>query len=869
MFKGGEENHGPTSFFLGNEKCLSLIGQVQVQPTVETTPVTHGSDAADDPAIWVHPTTPANSFFIGTDKDDDYGALELYGLDGIRFNNTGDDKKYNNVDVRYDFPFNGGNVDIVTVSNRTDNRVEVFRIDPVARTLVNITGSTSSQVGDSYQPYGYAMYHNPVTNKFYGFTSCRKKVSGDYPIRQWEFEDNGSQGVDATLVRTLTGFTQVEGIVGDDMLGYVYIAEEDGEIRKYGANPGDGQTHTVVDKVDASGTITHGDIEGLTMYYTSKNEGYLLASWQGSNEFLIYDRISNSYIGNFEIIANSPIGAVSQTDGIDVISYPLGTAFPKGAFICHDGQNGTYSNFKVVPWESIAAAFDPDLAQSTVVNPRAIGKQNISWTGTSTDWGATGNWDAGAVPFDYNDVTIPNVANGPQISSAELCDGLTVQTGASLTILKDGSLEVSGTLTNQAGNTGIVINSDATGTGALSHVTSGVSGTVQRFLAQDFYHYISSPVQNVPISLLQSGTPHTDFDLFWYDEDNSGGQGPLWVDASGQSGNMVNALGYSYSYLPNDITISFAGQMNSGNINVPISYTYDATVSTNTWYFGWNIVGNPYPSPIDAGAFLDGQTDNQLYGTLYFWSEKSGSISSGDYAAWNTLGGTSGGSGVEPNGIIEVGQAFMVHTFSTSAQVNFTNGMRTVNEPEFFKKRGREASKLKLKLKNDNYSSDILIGLTPGATNGFDNSYDAFKFSSGAPVSFYSNLIEDNDNNYSIQGIPYPESEQIIPLGFDIDNAGDYQIETTSVSGFNGYGLLLYDSWLSSWAEIKTGAIYHFNASVGGCFNDRFKVHIKAAPAHINENDNNNAPEMWQVFLSKGIIYTGLDFESNPDLKWS
>ena len=423
--------------------CFLLYGQVQVKPSVETTPVTHSNDAADDPAIWLHPTNTANSFFIGTDKKSG-GRLELYDLDGTRFFNTGDNKKYNNVDVRYDFPFDGGFVDIVTVSNRTNKRIEVFRIDATNRVLVNITGSTLTQVGgDGYHPYGYAMYHNPVTNKFYGFTSCRYNISGDYPIRQWEFADDGSQKVDIVLVRELTGFTQVEGIVGDDMLGYVYIAEEDGELRKYGANPGDGQSYTVVDYV-GSPTIPVDDIEGLTLYYASKNEGYLMASWQGGNDFLVYDRISNGYIGSFEVIANPPIGAVSQTDGIDVISCPLGAAFPKGAFICHDGQNGTYSNFKVVSWDSIAVAFGPNLVRSTVVNPRAMGKPAITWTGNnSADWNSDGNWDAGAVPFDYNDVIIPDVTTfDPQISIETSCNSLTLLDGATLTLQNGASLTV-------------------------------------------------------------------------------------------------------------------------------------------------------------------------------------------------------------------------------------------------------------------------------------------------------------------------------------------------------------------------------------------------------------------------------------------
>jgi hypothetical protein len=50
-----------------------------VQATMETQPVSHGGDAADDPAIYVHPTDPAKSAIIATDKK---GGMLVYDLSG-------------------------------------------------------------------------------------------------------------------------------------------------------------------------------------------------------------------------------------------------------------------------------------------------------------------------------------------------------------------------------------------------------------------------------------------------------------------------------------------------------------------------------------------------------------------------------------------------------------------------------------------------------------------------------------------------------------------------------------------------------------------------------------------------------------------
>jgi 3-phytase len=53
--------------------------QHTVVPRVETTPVSHSGDAADDAAIWVNPSDPARSTIIGTDK---LGGIAVYDRAG-------------------------------------------------------------------------------------------------------------------------------------------------------------------------------------------------------------------------------------------------------------------------------------------------------------------------------------------------------------------------------------------------------------------------------------------------------------------------------------------------------------------------------------------------------------------------------------------------------------------------------------------------------------------------------------------------------------------------------------------------------------------------------------------------------------------
>src|SRR5687768_12690185 len=83
-----------------------------VAPAAETDPVPSSGDAADDAAIWVHPTDPARSTIIGTDKQ---GGLAVYDQVGRELYYY-PDGKMNNVDLRYDFPLGDARVALVGAS---------------------------------------------------------------------------------------------------------------------------------------------------------------------------------------------------------------------------------------------------------------------------------------------------------------------------------------------------------------------------------------------------------------------------------------------------------------------------------------------------------------------------------------------------------------------------------------------------------------------------------------------------------------------------------------------------------------------------------------------------------------------------------
>ena len=335
-------------------------------PVMETDAMPHTGDSADDPAVWVHPTDPSLSTIIGTDKR---GGLAVYGLDGHQLAYH-PDGNMNNVDLRYNFPLGGAAVDLVVATNRSNNSLAVYKVDPQTRLLVPVAARV---IPSDLTIYGICMYRSPVSGKYYAFVSDRDNGGTE----QWELFDNGAGLVDGRVVRTFDVGGTHEGMAADDAYGRLYVAEEEVALWRYGAEPVDGDARALVDVVGTSDVRLYADLEGLAIYHGANGSGYLLASSQGSNEFAAYDRVTGDYVARFRLGATpSGIDQVSGTDGIEVLSYGLGPAFPDGIFIAQDDTNGKLNqNFKAARWGDIARAegFFVDTAQDPRV-PQVINR---------------------------------------------------------------------------------------------------------------------------------------------------------------------------------------------------------------------------------------------------------------------------------------------------------------------------------------------------------------------------------------------------------------------------------------------------------------------------------------------------------------
>lgn len=405
---------------------------VTVTASVETPAVyddeAGGNADADDPAVWIDPENPGRSIVIGTLKE---AGLDVYGLNGRRLQHIaapqapGEDAKpgrFNNVDIVYGFELDGEETDLALVSDRGRDRIRAFAIDPEAvaagrSPLRDVTApdvepvfaAGEAEVDDQRTAYGLTAFSDD--DDAYVVVSQRDETR----LRLLELEDrDGRVGYETEDTLDLPGsFTlpdgadwtpcadpgerpQVEGMAVDQEEHVLYAAQEavglwrvelDDEefegpelvdrVREYGtpwtydAEEEECVIDTAADR-GFGGEHLSADAEGVTVYHADDGAGYVLASSQGDDTFAVYERDGdNDYVGSLALTDDPSVDGVQHSDGSTVVNTPLGSAFPRGLLITHDGEatpadgDRESTNFKFTGWDTVAEAFDEPLTIDT------------------------------------------------------------------------------------------------------------------------------------------------------------------------------------------------------------------------------------------------------------------------------------------------------------------------------------------------------------------------------------------------------------------------------------------------------------------------------------------------------------------------
>lgn len=319
--------------------------EVVLQPVVvtDTTP-----NDTDDPAIWINKADMSKSLILGTDKGDSTGGIFVFNLEGKldKSKSIYNLKRPNNIDIEYGFAFKGKRIDIAVFTERGRNMIRVISL-PDMKLIDN--GGIEVFKGDSLNdPMGVALYKDLSKDKIYAIVG-RKTGPKDNYLWQYELIANAKGVVTGKKVREFGQFSgkkEIEAIVVDDSLGYVYYSDETVGVRQYCASP-DSSNHELA--LFATTGIAS-DHEGLSIYPTSKNTGYILLSDQQVNKFRIFRREGDEQNPYSHPLLKIVKVAAVESDGSDVTPLALNGTFPKGLFIVMS----TDKTFHFYRWEDIA-----------------------------------------------------------------------------------------------------------------------------------------------------------------------------------------------------------------------------------------------------------------------------------------------------------------------------------------------------------------------------------------------------------------------------------------------------------------------------------------------------------------------------------
>lgn len=323
---------------------------ISVTPDVQTDVMERFGDAADDPAIWVNKKRPQKSLVIGTNKQQGLFVYDLKGKEVQHFN-TG---KLNNVDVRYGVQFGKKVVDIAVATNRDDNSLAIYTIDPNSGKL-RFSGSVATNLEEIY---GFCMYQN-AAGVTYAIPNAKSGEFQQIELSAVVDPNNKKQWLwQGKKVRSFFVKSQPEGCVADDKNQRLFVGEEDEALWTIGAEPNSG---TQVELVLQAGDLLVADVEGVGIYQ-GKDKNYVVVSSQGNNSFVILDAAAPYKVRGIiriDLDAAKGIDGVSETDGLEVTHANLGGAFAEGMLVVQDGHKvmpEAPQNFKYVGWEKIRKA---------------------------------------------------------------------------------------------------------------------------------------------------------------------------------------------------------------------------------------------------------------------------------------------------------------------------------------------------------------------------------------------------------------------------------------------------------------------------------------------------------------------------------
>jgi hypothetical protein len=309
------------------------------------------------------------------------------------------------------------------------------------------------------------------------------------------------------------------------------------------------------------------------------------------------------------------------------------------------------------------------------------------------------------------------------------------------------------------------------------------------------------------------------------------------------------------------------------------------------------LTGNPYPSALDAVAFINDNASS-IDGTLYFWEHYTTNIThvlreyQGGYASLNLIGGVPAGSipnavdvdfisGIgtpskgAPNQYIPVGQGFFVtgntgfggtvilnnnqRAFYTEDQTGLSNIVfktKSNNNTNTIANRNNNVPIAKDTLKrirlgfnaNNDYHRQLLLGfMNEKATSKMDYGYDSYILDD-FPNDMY---FLSGENQLVIQGEGFFDENASYPIGVKTAVEGIISFTVDALENFNPeQPIFIYDNLTDTYHNIRS-AKYEVNLPIG-TYDTRFTLRFKDKTLKVDEHAISEAIQI--LYIQNGNL---------------
>ncbi len=405
-------------------------------------------------------------------------------------------------------------------------------------------------------------------------------------------------------------------------------------------------------------------------------------------------------------------------------------------------------------------------------------------------------------------------------------------------VISQGALEITGILKAQSGNfntsNNLTLISNEVRTALIDGSGTGeVIGTVkmQRYMDNSFgYKYFSSPFQNstvgdfAPYINLNESFPN----FYSYNEnrkDVNANDATGWEVYTNPTAALNAVEGYALNFGDSVVekTVEISGTVNNGN--------YSRMLYNNNGEYtqGFNLVGNPYPSPIDWNA-ATGWTKTNVDDAIYFFRAGTTDRYTGTYTSY--VNGVQSDDGKSSN-VIPSMQGFFVHVsdntvYPVSGTLGMSNAVRVNNFSQPFLKQSAKQTPALIRItagfEGEQSVDPAVIYFHSFATTGFEKDLDAHKLMNTAVnvPNLYSFTPERDKLAISAISNGIGREPERIPLGIKADKAGAMAISLKDTENLStGAYIYLVDEEKRNVQDLNSDPVYRFQAQKGE-INSRF-----------------------------------------------